>query len=67
MMKYLSILTVLTVLSACATDLGLSRAGDTIFVTGPLNCTVGSVHRQALVVGTNADPVRCEPQSQPVG
>jgi hypothetical protein len=65
-MKYISVLTLLTALAACDPGLGVSRVGDTILETGTLNCTDGSAQEQALVVGTDADPVRCGPQTQPI-
>ncbi|MFT4914906.1 MAG: hypothetical protein ACI9C3_000763 [Yoonia sp.] len=67
MMKYLSILTMFTVLTACSTGLGISNVGDTAFETGPLNCSIGSVQAQSLIVNPNADPVLCGPQSRPIG
>jgi hypothetical protein len=65
-MKLLSIFSMLTVLAACDAGFGITRLGDTIHDTGTLNCTVGSAQEQALVVGTEADPVRCGPQAQPI-
>lgn len=65
-MKYISIFTILTALAACDAGLGASRIGDTIIETGTLNCAEGSAQEQALVVGTDADPVRCGPQTQPI-
>ncbi|MEP1388923.1 MAG: hypothetical protein ABJO29_05245 [Yoonia sp.] len=56
----------LTALAACDAGFGASRIGDTILETGTLNCTEGSPQEQALVVGTEADPVRCGPQTQPI-
>lgn len=66
-MKKLSLIGVLLAIAACDPGLGASRVGDTISRTGTLNCTEGSTLEQQLVVGTDADPVRCGPQSQPVG
>lgn len=66
-MKHLCMLTMFAALAACDAGLGASRIGDTILETGTLNCTTGTPTEQALIVGTDADPVRCGPQTQPIG
>jgi hypothetical protein len=59
---------VFAVLSLTAGCSAIGSTGqDTSFErVGSLNCGDGSVQEQALVVGTDADPVRCGPQTQPI-
>ena len=65
-MKHLSILIMLTALSACTGTFGASRIGDTIIETGSLECPDRVSRADAPVVGTSADPLRCGPQSQEI-
>jgi len=59
-------LTIFGALAACDPGLGASRVGDTITRTGTLDCNGTDVVSQTLVQGTQSDPVRCGPQSQPL-
>lgn len=65
-MKQLSILIIISALSACDAGLGASRIGDTIIETGSLECADRVSRPDAPVVGTEADPLRCGPQTQAI-
>lgn len=60
--KFLALLPVVAILSACSGGIG-STGNDTSFErVGTAVCTTGSIQ----AVGTASDPVRCGPQSQPI-
>ena len=65
-MKKLSILMMISALAACDPGLGASRIGDTIIETGTLDCADRVSRPDAPVVGTEADPLRCGPQTQAI-
>ena len=65
-MKHLGILIMLTALSACAGGLGITRIGDTISQSGTLECAERTSSAETPIVGTEADPLRCGPQTQAI-
>lgn len=67
MKKILLFCTVVSpLLSGCSALIG-STGQDTSFEQqGTLDCVVTDVQTQELVVGTQTNPVRCGPQSQPI-